>query len=68
VLLIPKYSYFGASFATVVTEAFGLALALFFLGRCSYALELKRASMPPIFDLAIVGGLFQHYCFSKMPH
>ena len=27
------YSYFGASFATVVTEAFGLAVGLFILGR-----------------------------------
>jgi O-antigen/teichoic acid export membrane protein len=45
VLLIPKYSYSGASFARVVTEAFGLALALFFLRRYGYALRLKKGSV-----------------------
>jgi O-antigen/teichoic acid export membrane protein len=57
VLLIPKYSYFGASFATVVTEAFGLASGLFFLGRYGYTLGFRRASVPPIFGLAIVGSI-----------
>jgi hypothetical protein len=45
VLLISKHSYFGASFATVVTETFGLALALFFLRRYGDPLGSKRASM-----------------------
>jgi hypothetical protein len=38
----------------VVTEAFGLALALFFLGRYGYTLS-QRSSVPPFFGLAIVG-------------
>jgi len=54
VLLLPKHTYFGASFATVVKEAFGLALALFFLGRYGYTLS-QRSSVPPFFGLAIIG-------------
>jgi len=54
VFLIPKYSYFGASFATVATEAFGLALGLFFLGRYGYDLRLRRTSLPAIFGLFVI--------------
>jgi len=67
VLLIPKYSYFGASFATVVTEAFALASGLFFLGRYGYALGLKRASVPPIFGLAIVGVISALLLLENVP-
>ena len=66
-LLIPKCSYFGASFATVVTEAFGLALALFFLGLYGYALGLKRASMPHILGFAIVGVVSALLLFENAP-
>jgi O-antigen/teichoic acid export membrane protein len=66
-LLIPKYSYYGASFATVATEASGLALGLFFLGRHGYALGLKRASVPPIFGLAIIGVISALLLFENAP-
>jgi O-antigen/teichoic acid export membrane protein len=52
VLLIPKYSYYGASAATVVTEAFGLTLDLVILGRYGYDFRLRRASLPPLFGLS----------------
>jgi O-antigen/teichoic acid export membrane protein len=54
VLLIPKYSYFGASFATVVAVACGLALGFFFLGRNGFALGLRGTSLPPFFGLAVI--------------
>jgi O-antigen/teichoic acid export membrane protein len=54
VLLIPKYSYFGASFATVATEAFGLALGLVVLGRYGYDLRFRRTSLPPLFGLSVI--------------
>jgi O-antigen/teichoic acid export membrane protein len=56
-LLIPRYSYYGASFATVATEAFGLAFGLFFLGRYGYALGLPRASLSPFFGLSVIGAI-----------
>ena len=54
VLLIPRYSYFGASFATVATEAFGLALGLVILGKYRYDLRLRRTSLPPLFGLSVI--------------
>jgi O-antigen/teichoic acid export membrane protein len=56
-LLIPKYSFYGAAFATVATEGFGLASGLFFLGRHGYALGLPRASLPPFFGLSVIGAI-----------
>jgi O-antigen/teichoic acid export membrane protein len=56
-LLIPKYSYYGASFATVATEASGLALQSFFLGRYDYGFGLLRASLPPFFGLSVIGAI-----------
>jgi O-antigen/teichoic acid export membrane protein len=54
VLLIPEYSYFGASFATVVTAAFALALQLFFLGRNGFALGFRGTSLAAFFGLAVI--------------
>jgi hypothetical protein len=55
--LIPRYSYYGASFATVATEAFGLAFGLFFLGRYGYSLGLPRASLSSFFGLSVIGAI-----------
>ncbi|MGZ4849746.1 MAG: flippase, partial [Halobacteriota archaeon] len=49
VFLIPKYSYLGASLATVVTEASILALSLVILGRYGYNFRFRRTSLLPIF-------------------
>jgi O-antigen/teichoic acid export membrane protein len=54
VLLIPEYSYFGASFATVGAAAGGLALALFFLGRNGFALGFRGTSLAAFFGLAVI--------------
>jgi hypothetical protein len=54
-------------FATVVTEAFGLASVLFFLKRYSYAPKLKRSNVPPIFGLAIVVVVSASLLFENAP-
>jgi len=53
-LLIPAYSYVGASFATVVTEAFGLAVGLIILRQHGYDFGLRRTSLPPLFGLSVI--------------
>jgi O-antigen/teichoic acid export membrane protein len=67
VLLIPEYSYFGASFATVVTVAFTLALILFFLGRHGFALGFRGASLPPFFGLAVIVAISALLYLSNVP-
>jgi O-antigen/teichoic acid export membrane protein len=67
VLLIPGYSYLGASFATVGAAAGGLALALFFLGRNGFALGLRGASLPPFFGLAVVVAISALLHLSNVP-
>jgi O-antigen/teichoic acid export membrane protein len=54
VLLIPKYSYIGASFATVATEASLVALDLIVLGRYGYDLRFRRTSLLPVFGLCVI--------------
>ena len=54
VFLIPKYSYIGASFATVVALGCVLPLDLFFLGRHGFTFRLRGASLPPFFGLAVI--------------
>jgi O-antigen/teichoic acid export membrane protein len=67
VLLIPQYGYFGASFATVLTVAFGLPLDLFFLSRYGWALGLRKASVPPIFGLAVILAISAVLHLSNVP-
>jgi len=54
VFLIPAYSYFGASIATVAAVACVLPLDLFFLARNGFALGFRGASLPPFFALAVI--------------
>ena len=48
VLLIPRFSYYGASVATVVCLAQSMALHLWALGRTEYRLPLRRALLRPL--------------------
>ncbi|MGP8024560.1 MAG: polysaccharide biosynthesis C-terminal domain-containing protein [Methanobacterium sp.] len=41
-LLIPKYSYIGASLATVVTELFCFIFGLYFLNKWGYKIKVKE--------------------------
>jgi len=57
VLLIPKYSYIGASFATVATEAAFVALGLILLGRYGYDLRFRRTSLLPVFGVCVIAAI-----------
>ena len=56
-IVIPKYSYIGASAATVATEAFGLFVGIFFLNRWGYKLNMTRIYLPPILGLFTAGAV-----------
>jgi len=47
-ILIPKYSYIGASIATVFTELFGFAVGTYFLSRFGWKLNLFRTLVLPL--------------------
>ena len=52
VLVIPQYSYLGASATTVATEAFLVCLSIFFLERSGYPLAVRRMVVPSFLALA----------------
>jgi len=54
-LLIPKYSYIGASAATVATEAFGFFIGIFFLNKWGYKINIINIYLPPIVALFAFG-------------
>jgi O-antigen/teichoic acid export membrane protein len=58
--LIPAYSYFGASVATIVSMVVSFLLHIFFLNRTDYRAPLSRALMGPVLALAAawVGTFF----------
>jgi len=54
-LLIPKYSYLGASAATVATEAFGFFVGNFFLNKWGYKINIVNIYLLPIIALFAFG-------------
>ena len=56
-IVIPKYSYIGASATTVATEAFGLFVGIFFLNKWGYKLNLISTYLPPLLGLCTAGAL-----------
>lgn len=62
-LLIPKYSYTGASISTVVTGALGCALYLYFVSRLVCRVELHRLIVKLAIACGVMAGsliLLQH--------
>ena len=55
-LLIPKYSYVGASIATVVTSALACALCLYFVSRLVCPVGLHRLIIRPTMACAVMVG------------
>nr|WP_319374585.1 flippase [uncultured Methanobacterium sp.] len=53
-ILIPHYSYIGASLATLITEAFGLMIGMFFLNKWGYKINILDTFLPPV--LALLGA------------
>ncbi len=54
-ILIPKYTYLGASIATVVTRIFVVVSGLFFLSRCGYKVNILGICVPPFLGLFTTG-------------
>jgi len=54
-LLIPRYSYLGASAATVATEAFGFFVGNFFLNKWGYKINILNIYLLPIIALFAFG-------------
>ena len=54
-IVIPKYSYMGASATTVVTEAFGFFIGIFFLNKWGYKLSIASTYLIPLLGLGIAG-------------
>ena len=52
-ILIPKYSYVGASIATVFTEIFGFVMGTYFLSRFGWKINLFKTVVIPLFVLLI---------------
>jgi len=62
-ILIPKYSYTGASIATAVTGALAFALYLYFVSRLVCRVELHRLIVKPAIACGVMAGsliLLQH--------
>ena len=59
-LLIPKFSYIGASVATVVTEAIGFILQYYFISKHLYQIQLhKYIAIPLVATLAMSYVIFE---------
>jgi O-antigen/teichoic acid export membrane protein len=54
-ILIPRYSYIGASATTVATECFGFFIGIFFLFRWGYRIDINNIYLAPLFGLGIAG-------------
>lgn len=55
-IMIPRYSYVGASIATVVTRVVGLFMTAFFLNRSGYKFALGQICLPPLVGLTVSGA------------
>jgi len=66
-VLIPRYTYYGASFATVVTEASGLVLDVIILGRYGFSFGLRKTSLPPVLGLGAIAVISALLFFGNAP-
>ena len=55
-ILIPRYSYLGASATTVVSEVFGLSLGIFFLNIYKHKLNVTRVCFAPFLGILVAGA------------
>lgn len=55
--LIPRYSYVGASAATVITEFFGLFIGVFFLSKYGHKLNILNNCIIPLINVALASIL-----------
>jgi O-antigen/teichoic acid export membrane protein len=55
-ILIPKYSYIGASIATIGTAAINLLLLVWFNEKAGYTLKIVRKCVKPMIASIVMGG------------
>jgi O-antigen/teichoic acid export membrane protein len=55
-ILIPKYSYAGASIATAVTNAVGCVLSVYFVSRLGCRVEFRRLIVKPAIACGVMAG------------
>lgn len=56
-IVIPKYSYIGASATTVATEVFGLFLGIFFLSKHGHRFSTANTWSAPLIGISAAGAL-----------
>jgi len=54
-ILIPRYSYIGASIATVITELLSFILCFYFLSKFVYKIQIHKYILKPIIASTIMG-------------
>jgi len=54
-ILIPRYSYIGASIATIVTELLSFILGYYFLSKLIYKIPIYKYIVKPIMASAVMG-------------
>lgn len=55
IILIPLYSYIGASIATVLTELFGFFIGIVYLNKWGYKINQKNVFLPPFCGILAAG-------------
>ena len=54
-ILIPRYSYVGASIATVITTLLSSILSFHFLSKCIYKIQIHKYILKPIMASTVMG-------------
>ncbi len=62
-ILIPKFSYIGASIATVITQVISFSMLYYFAARNGYPINLVKVSYKPIIAGIVMGALILYTSF-----
>ncbi|AUB56464.1 polysaccharide biosynthesis protein [Methanobacterium sp. MZ-A1] len=60
-ILIPKYSFIGASIATVLTELLGFILMFYYISKYHFRVSIKNSIILPVVNGALVLGLIYYF-------
>lgn len=60
-ILIPKYSFMGASFATVLTELLGFILMFYYISKYHFRVSIKNSIILPIVNGVVLLGLIYYF-------
>jgi len=65
-ILIPKYSYIGASIATVITELLSFILCFYLLSKFVYKIQIHKYILKPLLASTIMGLFIYTFAGIKM--